>query len=238
MPCTAILFDLDDTLIPFTAIDHRATVTASEFAASLDPALADTANTAIKFQQFLKKQPFAPEGSSLSEDEHRISLWAQTMNITDKAITLPTEVHNRWREERLRLFKFSEDVTNLLKNLTASGYKMAIITNGPKDVQRPKLSGCDAAAFFGENIVVSGEQPQWKPHASIFKTALAMLGVEPGEAIMVGDSLCADIQGGINANLLGTVWIQGGNAAPEGLPQPTCSIANVVDLESVLPQFA
>merc|ERR1712216_220494 len=154
-------------------------------------------------------------------------------NLVDSANDLPTDVYTVWRDERLRLFKFSEGVSSLLSRLALKGYKMAIVTNGPAGVQRPKLVGCHAAEFFGSNIVVSGEQPEWKPHASIFSTALAMLGAEPSEAIMVGDSLSADIQGGINSKLMGTVWIKGKNNAPDGGPQPTYSIENVVDLESV-----
>merc|ERR1712113_602395 len=103
------------------------------------------------------------------------------MNVADQSNQLPDAVHRFWRDERLRLFKFSEEVTTLLRSLNLKGYKLAIITNGPADVQRPKLKACNASAYFGDHIVVSGEQPEWKPHASIFNTALNMLGVERGE---------------------------------------------------------
>merc|ERR1711933_34502 len=106
--------------------------------------------------------------------------------------------HDHWVEERLRRFKFPTGVQQLLQRLAAS-YKLAIITNGPPEVQRAKLSACDADALFGEKLLVSGEQPHGKPHPSIFHTACKLLDAAPGEAVMVGDSLVDDIQGGTNA---------------------------------------
>jgi putative hydrolase of the HAD superfamily len=36
-----------------------------------------------------------------------------------------------------------------------------------------------------------------KPHASIFRAVLELLGVEPGEAAMVGDTIADDIEGAL-----------------------------------------
>ena len=36
-----------------------------------------------------------------------------------------------------------------------------------------------------------------KPHASIFRAVLDLLGVEPAEAVMVGDTIADDIEGAL-----------------------------------------
>ena len=36
-----------------------------------------------------------------------------------------------------------------------------------------------------------------KPHASIFRAVLELLGVEPAEAVMVGDTIADDIEGAL-----------------------------------------
>ena len=96
------------------------------------------------------------------------------------------------------------------------------------------------AWFFGECVLVSGEQPEAKPHTSIFRTACEMIGVAACEAVMVGDSLVDDIQGGNNAGLLATVWVSGGGGSEQTFSdgqKPSHTIATVLDLESVLSQI-
>ena len=124
----------------------------------------------------------------------------------------------------------------MLARLAAKGYALGLVTNGPATVQRPKLAACDAAAVFGaERLLVSGEEPEPKPAASIFHAACARLGAPPGRTVMVGDSLAADVQGGINARLLATVWVRGEQSEPlDGSPCPTHTIQRVEQLEAAL----
>ena len=44
-----------------------------------------------------------------------------------------------------------------------------------------------------------------KPHPSIFRAALRLLDVEPGEAVMVGDSLRQDIDGARQVGMRGVL---------------------------------
>jgi len=57
-----------------------------------------------------------------------------------------------------------------------------------------------------DSIVISETVGFRKPRAEIFEVALRDLGVEPGEALHVGDSLRSDV-GGAAACGIGTVWI-------------------------------
>lgn len=93
-------------------------------------------------------------------------------------------------------------------------HRIAFITNGLADVQRPRLAA-SALADAGEVLVVSEEVGAAKPAAAIFDAAFAAMG-QPhrSQVTMVGDSLSADIAGG-RAYGLRTVWV-----APRSAPDP------------------
>ena len=90
-------------------------------------------------------------------------------------------------------FFLYDDVEPVLRQLAAAGLRIGLISN----TQRPldefaahfALQGLIGAA------VSSAEHGYLKPHPSIFETALAALGVEACEAVMVGDSVKHDIEG-------------------------------------------
>lgn len=55
----------------------------------------------------------------------------------------------------------------------------------------------------------------------------------------IGDSLGADIQGGINAGLGATIWVNPlGAPLPKGAPQPTFIVKHVAELLGVVDQLA
>ena len=82
---------------------------------------------------------------------------------------------------------------------------IAIISNGVERVQQGRLqrSGLDQlvdAVFVSEKLGVT------KPNRKFFDAALNTLGINNRKKVLViGDSLKADIQGGINAGLA-TCW--------------------------------
>jgi len=72
--------------------------------------------------------------------------------------------------------------------LRDAGIKTAVVSNIAFDL-RPALATAGTAA---DEYVLSFEIGAVKPDPVIFETALARLGVEPADALMVGDSEEAD----------------------------------------------
>ena len=67
------------------------------------------------------------------------------------------------------------------------GVSQALCTNKPLSVTQLILDSLDINGFFG--CVVGGDStPHKKPHPLPLQTCLSELGVQPGEALMVGDS--------------------------------------------------
>jgi YjjG family noncanonical pyrimidine nucleotidase len=82
---------------------------------------------------------------------------------------------------------------------------LALVTNGLSEVQRARIDRLGLARYF-DVIAISSELGTAKPAPAIFEVALAGLGAPArGSALMVGDSLSSDIQGGRNAGIA-TCW--------------------------------
>ncbi len=79
---------------------------------------------------------------------------------------------------------------------------MALITNGPSDIQRAAVQSVGIEGYF-QAILVSGDEEvaSRKPNARIFRLACERLGAEPANVLMIGDNLEADIQGAIAAGM-------------------------------------
>jgi HAD superfamily hydrolase (TIGR01509 family) len=82
------------------------------------------------------------------------------------------------------------DTASVLAGLQRQGIRTAVVSNIPFDV-RPAFAAIGAVEHVTE-FVLSFEVGAVKPSPEIFQIALSRLGVEAGEALMVGDSEEAD----------------------------------------------
>ncbi|KAJ1452719.1 HAD-like domain-containing protein [Pelagophyceae sp. CCMP2097] len=229
----ALAFDLDDTLVETSAIDGVAILRAAEFAVEQSSSSLSAEACAAAFAALLGAEPFPPNGAPLRQ--WREALWRRALQADGAAVDeeLAAEAHARWCAGRLAAFRFEPPVAAMLQRL-ARTYALVLVTNGHADVQRPKLAACGAAAYFGDRILVSGEEPEAKPARSIFDAALRRLGCAANETIMVGDSLSCDVDGALSAGYAAAVWVRrpGQDAAPQ--PANVFVIENVLELEQLL----
>jgi putative hydrolase of the HAD superfamily len=97
-------------------------------------------------------------------------------------------------EEDGSVFPHALEVLTRLKNK----YKLALITNTQYDDLKKIqeiLRGAQLDEFF-EEIIVSKDVGISKPNPRIFEIALEKLGVNPNEAVMIGNTISTDIFGG------------------------------------------
>jgi putative hydrolase of the HAD superfamily len=92
------------------------------------------------------------------------------------------------------------------------------------------LHGLGAAGWFS-NIFVSTRVGYAKPDRRIFEAALRQHGLEPHEALHIGDSMTNDFRGASDAGLRAVLVDRGINASPS---TPAC----VGSLDEVLPLLA
>ncbi|WP_099210161.1 TIGR02253 family HAD-type hydrolase [Thermococcus henrietii] len=96
------------------------------------------------------------------------------------------------------------DVVPTLEWLKGNGYRLGVVTSGP-EYQRLKLELTGLDKYF-DVIVTREDVKAIKPEPKIFLHALERLGVEPGEALYVGDSLSQDVYGAKHVGMK-AVWI-------------------------------
>lgn len=99
-----------------------------------------------------------------------------------------------------------DDSLDTIQKLKAQDYQLGIYSNAgdDKDVQE-LIEGFGIHPYF-DFVLTSASCYYRKPHPRAFEIALAQWNIEPEEAVMVGDSLHADIFGAKNLNMQ-TVWI-------------------------------
>lgn len=92
------------------------------------------------------------------------------------------------------------DAVPTLRRVREAGLVAAILTNGDHTHQQLKLDlvGLDREV---DAMFSSDQFPQGKPDPRAFLGTCSALGVEPGQALMVGDSVLHDLQGGLDAGL-------------------------------------
>ena len=99
------------------------------------------------------------------------------------------EMVREW--ERHDNFSLYEDALPVLDAVRRHGLRIGLISNGQRD-----LAEFATHHRLDVDVTVGSLTHGWiKPHPSIFETALAALQIEPGQAVMVGDSYEDDIRG-------------------------------------------
>jgi len=133
-----------------------------------------------------------------------------------------------------------EDAIPTLESLKSAGYRLGLISNTSDENNVQALIDGNGLRPYLEFIVTSAGCGWRKPHARIFQLALDHFGIPPGEAMMVGDMLEADILG---ANRLGiySVWLTRRAIIPldgELSIQPQAVISALSDLPPLLADLA
>ena len=114
-------------------------------------------------------------------------------------------------------------VEDLLKNLIHQGYELYAATNGITTIQAGRLEQSGIATFFKE-IFISEQLHTQKPDAAFYeKIGARISNFDKKYALMIGDSLSADIQGGNNAGI-DTIWYNPHHLKNKSLAQPTYEI--------------
>ncbi|MBS2965120.1 HAD family hydrolase [Actinocrinis puniceicyclus] len=131
-------------------------------------------------------------------------------------------------------FVLDDAVSEGLRRLRAEGWRLGVITNGATTMQNAKIDRVRLRGLV-DGVFVSETEGARKPERLIFERAAAGLGVQLDHPYgwMVGDSLEADIAGGIGAGLR-TIWVQNERALTAEDPQPHHVCGSVADALKLL----
>ena len=256
MTLKALLFDLDNTLVPEMANYELAFAAACGEAArrhSFDLVQFRTAVFGSANQRWQESETFAycsglgigsptsllsdfpgdgPEFVTLREwaPGYRERCWTDALRplVKDGLVgELATELDTAFRAALRSHGRPYDDALPMLQQVSRS-YALAVLTNGPHDVQRAKLRASGLGRFFPTTIA-SGEIGFGKPDPRFFLTALERLDIRVDEAIAIGDSLERDVVGARNAGLR-CIWL---NREQRTLPSAVVPDHEIVSLSEI-----
>jgi len=117
---------------------------------------------------------------------------------------------------------------------TRQQYRMALVSNFDHGATARHILQRDEAANYFEHIVISDEHGWRKPHPHIFTDTLVALGIEPQDALFVGDSPQDDIRGAAGVGM-DVAWVNAqGTLLPEGIPTPQYVMRAIPELRHLL----
>ena len=147
----------------------------------------------------------------------------------DDVEELAAELHGAMSDFRLAAY---DEVPAVLADLRRRGLVVAVCSNWTWDLDRA-LAQC-GLADCADVVVTSAQVGVRKPHPRIFHLTLERCGVEPGDAVFVGDTWYPDVEGALAAGLRPVhVWREAEAVDPDPPPLPP-GVRRVGDLSGVL----
>lgn len=221
-----LLFDVDNTLLDFDAAAKIA------FYETLDvfkiPAHAQIYSTYKKVNHLVWTAYENKEITSTALRPKRFELFLKEINRTGE----PAAMNETYLSLLVKHSSLWRGAKELLTQLQPD-YKMVVITNGLKEVQRPRLALTKIDHFF-EEIVVSDEIGVAKPQAAFFDYAFEKIQHPPKDKVLViGDSLHSDMKGGANYGV-DTCWFNPMGKDNLTNIEPNYEIKNLRELIGIL----
>lgn len=218
-----LLFDLDHTLLDFDAAEDIALTQLLEEEGVED------------IQAY--KDYYVPMNKSLWKDLEQKKITKSELINTRFAKLFAhfgIEKDGAYLAERYQFFLSKQGQTfpgveDLLRKLISQGYELYAATNGITYIQTGRLKQSGIAPYFKE-IFISEQLHTQKPDAEFYeKIGSCIPNFDKNHALMIGDSLSADIQGGQNAGI-DTVWHNPHHLENKTQAQPTYEVHSYKDL--------
>ena len=218
-----LLFDLDHTLLDFDAAEDVA----------LTQLLKEEGVTDIQAY----KDYYVPMNKALWKDLELKKITKQELVDTRFSKLFEhfgiekdgTYLANRYQFYLAQQGQVFSGAIELLDALIDRGYELYAATNGITTIQTGRLAQSGLAPYFNQ-VFISEQLQTQKPDAQFYERIGARIpNFNKKYALMIGDSLSADIQGGKNAGI-DTVWYNPQHLDNKTQTQPTYEVHSYKDL--------
>ena len=189
-----ILFDLDNTLLDFSACSKLAfkdLMSHFEIEGSHQELYESYSPINAKYWHYFEKQKV--DAATLRTG--RFEEFLKVQNASRNA----SELADKYLEYLIKHSFWIAGAEDLLKELSTKK-QLGIITNGLQDAQHARLEKHDMKQYF-QHIFISEEIGYSKPHQNFFQTVHDQIGLPTKEKVLVvGDNPKSDIKGVRNFN--------------------------------------
>lgn len=220
-----LLLDLDDTILDFGATERKSITRLLE-----GVGVTPTEDIIHRYHVINLEHWKMLERGELTRDQLGTRRFDALFGELGVAVSTPEceELYRRYLSEGDDVLPgAAEALASLSKK-----YRLFAATNSTVQVQAGRLEKTGLGIYF-EKLFISEELGVNKPSAEFFSRAFAQIpDFAPDRAIMVGDSLSSDMQGGKNAGIA-TCWINPRHADGSRVA-PDYEIENLTQLEDLL----
>lgn len=211
-----IMMDIDNTLLDFDAAEHKALLeTLQQFSLPCDEAAVS------RYHEINSSLWGELNKGKIRRDKlvvERFDRFVKEIGAAAKA----TELNRAYTEHLATHADVIPGAEEALQEL-AEVATMIAVSNGTESVERGRLKLSGFEKYF-DDIFISETVGVSKPNPKIFQMAMRKLGIEHSDKVLVvGDSLSADIQGGVNAGL-DTCWVNMNGLENESGLTPTYEV--------------
>lgn len=234
MAFRAVFFDLDDTLYPYPPCNEAGKEAARHRAHDLGYDLGRERFESL-YQEARREVKRELAGTASAHERYlyfkrAVEIYTGSHQAAD-ALELGEAYWSGYIEE-MELF---DGVEATLERISDAGLSIAVVSNLTTRIQLEKLDHLGVSEY-ADLVVTSEETGREKPSAIMFTLPLAQLDLRPSEALMVGDSLDADVRG---ANAVGMTSALFNAAAPDAeedappVARPDHSLDAIADVVEV-----
>lgn len=222
-----LLFDADDTLFDYSkgeaaAMEKTFNIFELSFDAEIHLPAYQIHN--LKVWQLLEENKISPEELKIE----RFRNLFQEFDIT----TDPELFSKTYLEKLAESHHLFEGVEDVIKKI-APKFKLAVITNGLKEVQTKRIA-LSAISQHIEHVIISEDVGIAKPAPEIFEYAFNVTGHEnKSKALMIGDNLKSDILGGLNFGI-DTCWFNFRNIENKTGIKPKYEITSISQILEII----
>lgn len=221
-----IMMDIDNTLLDFDAAERKALLeTLQQFSLPCDEAAVS------RYHEINSSLWGELNKGKIRRDKlvvERFDRFVKEIGAAAKA----TELNRAYTEHLATHADVIPGAEEALQEL-AEVATMIAVSNGTESVERGRLKLSGFEKYF-DDIFVSEAVGVSKPNPKIFQMAMRKLGIEHSDKVLVvGDSLSADIQGGVNAGL-DTCWVNMNGLENESGLTPTYEVKALRELYPIV----
>ena len=221
-----ILIDLDNTLIDFNECARHSIINAfNELGFTYTDKVFETFITEnVKIWKRLEK-------GEITKPQLRADRW----NIILKKLGIDFDgtVLEEMFENGVAKGAYAVDGAYELLEYLKDKYKLYIVSNGFRFVQESRLKIGNFEKYF-DDVFVSEDVGIPKPAKEFFDYCFEKLGnPDKNDTILIGDSLSADIIGGINYGI-DTIWFNKNNEPLPNNIEPTYTVNTLKEIQKIL----
>ena len=223
-----LLWDIDGTILNFELAERAAIRSLFERFK-----LGDCSDEMLMcYSQINKRYWQLMESGKIKKDKMLVERFIEFFSYKGINADIAAEFNKEYQIALCDTIVFNDDAIDIIKHQKKT-CKIIIVTNGTEVVQEKKL---ERSGFndIVDNVFISELVGFEKPNIKFFEKVILEVGIKDlKEALIIGDSLTSDIQGGHNIGI-DTCWYNPKNEENTTLLSPTYTIRNLHELENII----